>query len=125
MNSAHIAFERNNEQLVVAGVGAGGGYLTVADSFDRWWSVTVDGQPAELLRANGLFRAVYLAPGRHDVRFTYRPLPLYAGAGLSILAAIAVAVALIGVARTSSAMSRWLTVSTPLRTMRLMSGNQS
>ena len=124
VDSASIAFESNNEQRVVAGVGPGGGYLTVTDTFDPWWVVTVDGQPADLLRANGLFRAVHLPPGRHEVRFVYRPLPLYAGAGLSLLAAIAVAAVFLS-AHVTLPVSRWLTVSTPLRTMRVMSGNRS
>ncbi len=77
--SAHIVRERNTELTVRVEVPGDGGYLTVVDSYDPFWIVEVDGQPGTLLRANGLFRAVRLVPGPHDVRFAYRPTPFYAG----------------------------------------------
>ncbi|MDX1577679.1 MAG: YfhO family protein, partial [Gemmatimonadota bacterium] len=52
---------------------------------DRWypgWKVTVDGEPAELLRANGVFRAVSIPAGQSDVEFRYAPMSLAIG-GLS------------------------------------------
>ncbi len=50
------------------------------DRYDSHWNVTVDGQPAELLRCNYIMRGVYLAPGEHTVQFQFLlPLkPLYA-----------------------------------------------
>jgi hypothetical protein len=39
----------------------------------------------EVLRANGLFRAVRLDAGPHDVRFRYSPWPVQAGAALSVV----------------------------------------
>ena len=77
--NASIVRERNTELTVRVEVPGDGGYLTVVDSYDPFWIVEVDGQPGTLLRANGLFRAVRLAPGPHDVRFAYRPTPFYAG----------------------------------------------
>jgi hypothetical protein len=77
--SAHILGEGNNELTVRVAVPEEGGYLNVVDSYDPYWIVEVNGQPGTLLRANGLFRAVHLAPGTHDVRFVYRPIPFYAG----------------------------------------------
>ncbi len=50
-----------------------GGYLVLNDLWHPWWRVTIDGEPAEILRANVLFRAVRLPPGRHHVRFTFHP----------------------------------------------------
>ncbi|MBM3902794.1 MAG: YfhO family protein [Verrucomicrobia bacterium] len=43
---------------------------------ERWhpdWQVSVDGTPAELLRANLLMRAVAVPSGSHTVEFRYRP----------------------------------------------------
>jgi len=61
------------------------------DSYDDDWRVTVDGQPASLVRANGLFRAVRLNPGRHAVVFAYRPRAFLLGAALSSAALLVMA----------------------------------
>ena len=45
--------------------------LLLNDRFDPNWSVTVDGQPAPLLRANFFMRGVLLQPGQHLVEFTF------------------------------------------------------
>jgi hypothetical protein len=37
------------------------------------WSVSVDGQPASLTPAHDIFQSVKLAPGMHEVAFSYRP----------------------------------------------------
>jgi hypothetical protein len=91
--SAAIVRERNTELVVSASAGASGGYLNVMDSYDPYWIVEVDGNRATQLRANGLFRAVRLAPGKHEVRFVYRPLPLYIGSVVSAAAAFILIVA--------------------------------
>jgi hypothetical protein len=48
------------------------GILVLADAFAPGWSVTVDGVPRRLWRANYLVRAVMLRPGDHRVEFRYR-----------------------------------------------------
>jgi Bacterial membrane protein YfhO len=70
------------------GVAADGGFVLLRDSYDPSWQVEVDGRRAELLRANVLFRAVRVSPGRHTVRFTYVPRPLYYGAAVSAVTAL-------------------------------------
>ena len=56
-----------------------GGYLVLNDVWHHWWQVEIDDRPAELLRANVLFRAVVVPPGKSTVRFVFRPLEgLYA-----------------------------------------------
>ncbi len=54
--------------------GPDGGYLVLNDVWHPWWEVTIDGKPAELLRANVLFRSVRVPPGRHVVRFSFHPI---------------------------------------------------
>jgi hypothetical protein len=49
-----------------------GGFLRVGSRWDAGWSATVDGRPAEVLRADGVFRGVAVPPGRHTVSFGYR-----------------------------------------------------
>jgi hypothetical protein len=47
--------------------------LLLNDRFHPAWRVSVDGQPAELLRANYLMRGVYLPAGAHEVEFRFQP----------------------------------------------------
>ena len=48
--------------------------MVLNDVWHPWWEAEVDGEAAELLRANAIFRAVAVPPGRHEVRFLFRPL---------------------------------------------------
>jgi hypothetical protein len=55
---------------------------------DRWypgWKVTVNGEPTDLLRANGAFRAVEVPAGQADVEFAYAPGSLMIGGSMSAL----------------------------------------
>jgi hypothetical protein len=80
---AKIVTDRTTHVVVEAGAPEGGGYLVLLDSYAPGWRATVDGNAATIVRANGLFRAVRLAPGRHIVAFTYRPTTLMWGALIS------------------------------------------
>jgi hypothetical protein len=71
------------------------GYLVLTDRWSPDWEASVDGDPAPCLRANGIFRAVALPAGTHEVRFRYAPRLLTACAGVSLAAAVAL-VALLG-----------------------------
>lgn len=60
------------------------GVLVVAEVLFPGWSVTVDGQSAEILRTNRIMRGVRLAPGRHRVAFRYDPRSVRVGATISL-----------------------------------------
>lgn len=64
-----------------------GGLVVLSDAAFPGWHATVDGRPAEVLRANVLLRAVALPAGEHRVRFTYQPWTFWAGVAVTLLAA--------------------------------------
>ncbi len=68
------------------------GYVVLLDAYGEGWRATVDGRPAEILRANAVFMAVPAGPGRHDIRLIYRPSGLAAGLLLSAAALAALPV---------------------------------
>ena len=83
---ARVVTDGANRVVVEAGAGDNGGYLVLLDAYSPDWRVAVDGRRADMVQANGLFRAVRLAPGRHAVEFAYRPRALAWGAAVSGLA---------------------------------------
>jgi hypothetical protein len=63
-----------NTEVIVEADSPAGGWVVLNDVWHPWWFAEVDGKPADLLRANVLFRAVAVPPGRHTVRFSFRPV---------------------------------------------------
>jgi len=88
--TADIVEDGLNRVVVRAGLQSDG-YLTLLDSYDPAWTVDVDGTPAPMMRANGLFRAVHLTRGSHTVSFSYRPRTLAVGAAITGVVALALA----------------------------------
>ena len=66
-----------NTEVEVEVEAPGGGILLLNDVWHPWWRVSVDGNEAEMLEANVIFRAVTVPRGRHVVRFRFEP---FAGA---------------------------------------------
>lgn len=50
------------------------GFVVLNDVWHPWWFATIDGSPAKVHKANVLFRAVIVGPGRHQVRFEFAPV---------------------------------------------------
>jgi hypothetical protein len=61
------------------------GYLFLSDPFYPGWKAELDGEPAELLRADYAFRAVKVPPGSHRVTMSFRSGSWYAGLALTLL----------------------------------------
>jgi hypothetical protein len=83
------------EQIVYAATLDTSGWLVMADAWYPGWNVTIDGEPAELLRANLLYRAIALSPGRHVVTLTYEPQAWRTGLVISLAALGALLAALV------------------------------
>ena len=47
--------------------------LLLNDHWSPHWQVSVNGQPAKLLRCNFVMRGVHLLPGQHDIVFRFQP----------------------------------------------------
>ena len=68
------------------------GYLVLSDPYYPGWQAQVDGEPAELLRANYAFRAVSVPAGSHAVTMVFRPTTWQAGVVLTSLTVLALLV---------------------------------
>jgi len=62
------------DEVVIRAAPVKNGILVLTDSFFPGWKAEVDGKEVKLLRADYLFRGVYLNAGEHTVRFRYSPL---------------------------------------------------
>lgn len=71
---ARILSYTPTEVVVEAHAPPGGGWLVLNDVWHPWWFATLDDEPAEILRANLMFRAVAITEGRHEIRFVFQPL---------------------------------------------------
>jgi hypothetical protein len=72
----------------------GPAYLVLADRYDDSWRAWIDGQESPLFRANGMFRALPVPAGAHEVVFSYEPTSVYFGAMISLASVVLVAIGL-------------------------------
>ncbi|MEE9291433.1 MAG: YfhO family protein, partial [Acidobacteriota bacterium] len=76
--------EDHPERLRIDVESRAAGYLVVADAFAPGWIARNDGYPVDLLRANGMFRAVRVAAGTHTIEMRYAPVSVRRGLWLSM-----------------------------------------
>jgi len=76
------------DRVTISAESERGGYLVLTDAWFPGWTANVDGRETRVERADHAFRAVKLAPGRHEVEFRYAPMSVRLGLALSALAAI-------------------------------------
>jgi hypothetical protein len=78
--------DAGDEELAIQASAPEGGYLVVTDAHYPGWTATVDGEDADILRADYLFRAVRLPPGDHFVQLRYQPRSFETGLTIARLA---------------------------------------
>jgi hypothetical protein len=76
----------DSRQVIASVQAPADGYLVLTDAWYPGWQVRVDGQEVRLLRADLIFRAVYVTAGEHTVEFTYAPASFRTGLLLSAAA---------------------------------------
>jgi len=76
----HIEIETNGE----------GGILRIAESHDPGWHAEIEGQSEKIYRADYLFMALEIPPGKHHIALKYSPPRFWLGAGLSIVSLLLV-----------------------------------
>jgi hypothetical protein len=85
-----LLFEPN--RIVIRARAATTGLLVLGEVTYPGWEVIVNGEPSELREADGVLRAVVIPAGESRVEFRFRPLPFYAGAFISALTLLFLAV---------------------------------
>lgn len=67
-------------------------YYNVRDE----WKVTIDGKPAEMLRANYVLRALRIPAGKHSIVFKFEPVSIAAGRKVDLISSILLVVLIVG-----------------------------
>ena len=70
------------------------GYVFLNEIHYPGWTATVNGEPAEILRANTIFRALWVPAGSHRVEFRFWLRLLIPGAAISLATLTVVGLAL-------------------------------
>lgn len=67
-------------------------YYNVRDE----WQVTIDGKPAEMIRANYVLRALRVPAGKHTIVFQFRPVSVAVGKNIDLVSSILLIGLLVG-----------------------------
>ncbi len=90
-------FERDDiHQVLVRSDSPSDGILVLRDSWYPGWTAFVDAKKVPILRVNGCFRGVIVPAGEHKIRFSYRPILVYASGAVSLLTVLLVIIVSLG-----------------------------
>ncbi len=67
-------------------------WVVVSETAWKGWRAHVDGEPAKLRIADGMFLAMYLPAGDHDVRLTYWPRSFVVGRAITVVTLLLIVV---------------------------------
>lgn len=87
---ASYTFNSGGEQLVV--------FSEMWYGPDKGWIATIDGQPAELIRANYVLRALRVPAGQHEIVMTFEPSSYATGKAVSLITSLLIILGLAGYA---------------------------
>lgn len=99
-DSAVITCESSSAMTIDASSSTSDGIVVLRDSFAAGWAATIDGVPTEILRADGLYRAIRIPMGVHRLELRYEPPGYRLGIGLTCLTALGLA-SFVGMGRRS------------------------
>lgn len=71
-------YSANGDQLAV--------FSEIYYPMEKGWKMTIDGQPAQFVKANYILRAAKLPSGKHNVIMTFEPKSYYTGETVSMIA---------------------------------------
>jgi hypothetical protein len=98
-----VAFVRDQPDVVTLRVRTSArAYVVVADTYYPGWVATVDGAPAPIFPADGMFRAVAVAAGDHNVELRYQPTSFRLGTAFALCALLTLGMILGAGSRTTS-----------------------
>jgi hypothetical protein len=87
---AFLLPQMNNQRVEVKTVSEQGSWLLLMDTWYPGWKVFIDGESADLYKADYLFMSVWVPAGQHQVEFRYQPTFFVSAAILSAVGWLAV-----------------------------------
>ncbi|WP_254561750.1 YfhO family protein [Dyadobacter diqingensis] len=67
-------------------------YYNVRDE----WKVTIDGKPADMLRANYVLRALRIPAGKHTIKFRFEPVSIAVGSKIDLISSLFLIALIVG-----------------------------
>ncbi len=86
-NHLTYSFNSSSEQLAV--------FSEIWYGPDLGWTATIDGEPAELIRADYLLRALRVPAGQHEIVMTFAPATYTLGRTISLICSVLILLAVI------------------------------
>ena len=87
-NDLTYAYDAPSEELVV--------FSEIWYGPDLGWTASIDGEPAELIRANYALRALRVPAGSHTIEMSFAPRSFALGRTISLIASVLILLAVIG-----------------------------